>query len=290
MATARAEVRDQDVGQFLQPLGLVPHPGLGAGVEHVQREGTERLHGRARAQLVDDGQRRDFPERGVHPRAGEGQLILSVAPLQMIFGQPKILQPSEEFGMEYLLAAIEGVAAQPDHLLLGEAQRAGMIELLAQFPFVDLVGEADRAAVDEREGGVNPGIHAPDHLQHQQLVEIRVEQAAYDRIELPGMIVNPPRYVGPGHAVPPSFSATPACATGLIASISPKRCLLRPWHRKNRTALSRGQRGAAPRRRIPMRPLASGSPRPSASIFSANSQSMKTRTIGADFISLRQTT
>ena len=43
------------------------------------------------------------------------------------------------------------------------------------------------------------GIDAPDHLQHQQLVEIGVEQAADDRIELPGVIVGPARNIGHCH-------------------------------------------------------------------------------------------
>jgi hypothetical protein len=78
-----------------------------------------------------------------------------------------------------------------------------MIQLCAQFPFVDLVGQAHRLRpVDQREGGVDIRVHAPDHLQHQELVEIRVEQAADDRVKLPGMIVDAARNVCPGHAEP----------------------------------------------------------------------------------------
>ncbi|MNV98994.1 hypothetical protein D3C71_1943100 [compost metagenome] len=75
-----------------------------------------------------------------------------------------------------------------------------MIELLAQFLLIDLVGEPHRLrAVDQREGRVHIRIELPDHLQHQQLVEIRVEQAAHDRVELPGMVIDTPGDIGLGH-------------------------------------------------------------------------------------------
>ena len=63
---------------------------------------------------------------------------------------------------EDLLAAIEGVAGEPDHLLLREAQRAGVVELVAQFLLVDLFGEPHRGgAVDEREGGLDLRVERP---------------------------------------------------------------------------------------------------------------------------------
>ena len=51
-----------------------------------------------------------------------------------------------------------------------------MVELRAQFALVDLLGQMHACAVDQREGRVDLGVEAPDHLQHQQLVEIRIEQ------------------------------------------------------------------------------------------------------------------
>jgi hypothetical protein len=59
-------------------------------------------------------------------------------------GSWKSAQPVEEFRLEDLLAAVERVAGEPDHLLLGEAQRARIVELRAQFALVDLVGEPHR--------------------------------------------------------------------------------------------------------------------------------------------------
>ena len=55
------------VRQRAQPLDLAPHLGLGAGIEHVELERAEALQGGARAQLVDDRERGNFPHRGVGP-------------------------------------------------------------------------------------------------------------------------------------------------------------------------------------------------------------------------------
>src|SRR5262245_35744680 len=75
-----------------------------------------------------------------------------------------------------------------------------MIELGTKLALVDLLGKPDRSlAVDQRECGVDLGVEPPDHLQHQELVEIRVEQRAHDRIELPGVVVDPPGDIGLRH-------------------------------------------------------------------------------------------
>ena len=75
-----------------------------------------------------------------------------------------------------------------------------MVELVAEFRDVDLLGDPHRlGAVDEREGDLLVAVEAPDHLEHQQLVEIRVEQAADDRVELPGVIVDALGEVDRGH-------------------------------------------------------------------------------------------
>jgi hypothetical protein len=128
----------------------------------------------------------------VHPRSGKFQDELAVLLAQFVWGELEVAQPGEEFGAEDLRAAIKGVTGQPDHLLLGEAQRAGVVELVAQFALVDVVSEPYRpGAVGKGEGGLHFRIEAPDHLEHEQLVEVGVEQAADDRVELPGMIVDP---------------------------------------------------------------------------------------------------
>src|SRR5690606_40141518 len=115
----------------------------------------------------------------------------------------------QEIGMEDLLAPVKRVTRKPDHLLVGEADRARMIELFAQLGHIDLVGEPYiLVAVDERKGDLDIGIDAADHLQHQQLVEIRIQQAAEDRVQFPGMVVDPPCDIRPCHHFR-SFSRRP---------------------------------------------------------------------------------
>ena len=130
----------------------------------------------------------------------EVQFVLAVDLAQLVFGQPEIGEPVDEVGREHLGLAVERITGEPDQLLLGEADRAGMIELGAQFALVDDFGKPDMAAaVDDREGDLLVRIEFPDHLQHQQLVEIGIEQAAHDRIEPPAMIVGSGRDVGNCH-------------------------------------------------------------------------------------------
>ena len=181
---------------------FVPQLRLGARIEDVEREAAHALQRRARAQLVDDGERRDLPHRGVRPRPGEFAARTGrPRRVSSYSGSWKSASQARNSGREDLPAAVEGVAGEPDQLLLGEAQGARMVELVAQLLLVDLVGEPDAlGAVDQREGRLHVRVEAPDHLQHQQLVEIGVEQAADDRIELPGVVVDPLGDVGDGHA------------------------------------------------------------------------------------------
>ncbi len=56
-----------------------------------------------------------------------------------------------------------------------------------------MVAEADvDGAVDEREGGAGRGEMLPDELEHEELVEVGVEQGAGDGIELPVVVVRAP--------------------------------------------------------------------------------------------------
>ena len=86
------------------------------------------------------------------PGPGEAQLVLAVAAGQLVFGQAEIGEPFHEVGLENLLGAVKRVAGEPDQLVLGEAQRARVVELVDQFALVDDVGEAHLVrAVDELE-------------------------------------------------------------------------------------------------------------------------------------------
>src|ERR1700688_353981 len=51
------------------------------------------------------------------------------------------------------------------------------------------------AAIDHRKGDALVRVEFPNHLLHQELVEIGIEQAAHDRVEPPAVIVGPGRNV-----------------------------------------------------------------------------------------------
>ena len=124
------------------------------------------------------------------------QFVLALNLAQLVFGQAEIRQPVNKIRRKHLGLAVERITGEPDQLFLGKADGAGVIELGAQFALVDHLGEADvAAAVDDREGDMVVRVEFPDHLQHQQLVEIGIEQAAHDRIEPPAVIVGPGRDV-----------------------------------------------------------------------------------------------
>ena len=73
---------------------------------------------------------------------------------------------------------------------LVKANGAGMVELGAQLALVDDLGKANvLAAIDDRKGDALIRIKLADHLQHQKLVKIGIEQAAHDRVEPPAMII-----------------------------------------------------------------------------------------------------
>ena len=86
-----------------------------------------------------------------------------------------------------------------------------MVEVLAQLPLIDELGERHgRGAVDDPEGHARVAVTPEDHLRHQELVEIGVEHRADDRIDLPGVVVDPGRDVGHGPQRPSSSGSKPA--------------------------------------------------------------------------------
>ena len=113
----------------------------------------------------------------------EIQLILPVALEKLVFRQLIAGKPGEKFRLENLRAAVKRITRKPDIFLFGETQGARMIELLAQFHLVDLFRQPHSlGAVDQGKRRVDFRIEFPDHLQHQQLVEICINQAADDRV------------------------------------------------------------------------------------------------------------
>src|SRR5690606_38563782 len=120
MAAARSEIGNPQVRIFAQPLHLGPDFRLSPCIEYVERKRPEVAHRGPRAKLVDDGERWDLPHRGFHPRSVEMKLQLTVLLTQLVFRQAEVGQPGEKLGLEDLLAAIERVTGEPDHLFVGE--------------------------------------------------------------------------------------------------------------------------------------------------------------------------
>ncbi len=100
------------------------------------------------------------------------------------------VEPLEEIGLEDAALAVEGISGEPDQLRLVKAQLARGLELLAELVEVDEMTERNsRAAIGEGEFGVGFGEMLPDELEHEELVEVGIEQRARDRIEFPVMVV-----------------------------------------------------------------------------------------------------
>jgi len=124
-----------------------------------------------------------------------------------------------------------------------------MIELFAQLHLVDLLGQPHRlGAVDQRKRRVDFRIKLPDHLQHQQLVEIRVDQAADDRVKFPGMIVDTGGYIGLRHTCIPQYRPKVR-----IADVNPHPGSINPvmWKiylKKRQQVQSTGPANASPAR------------------------------------------
>ena len=165
MAPPRTEIGKPQAFELAQTLDLGPEFGLGAGIENVEDKAALSFHHLARAQLVENGKRRDLPHRGMRPRAVEMQFVLAVDLAKLVFGQLERGEPVDEIGRKHLGLAVEGVTGEPYQLLLGEADGAGMVELGAQLALVDDLGKAHMArAVDDREGHLLTRVVFPNHL------------------------------------------------------------------------------------------------------------------------------
>ena len=121
----------------------------------------------------------------------EAQLILPIALGQLVFGELERRQPLHELGLKNVAGAVKRVAREPDQLVLGESQRARVIELVDQLALVDDVGEPDRRRpVDELESNLVLRMQFPDHLEHQKFVEIGVEQRPHRGIDAKRVIID----------------------------------------------------------------------------------------------------
>ena len=115
-----------------------------------------------------------------------------------------MLEPVKEGGFEDAAAAEEGVAGEPDQLGFAEAEPPRGFKLLAQvFHFDNFTQANGGSAIDEGERGARLPEMLPDELEHEELVEVGVEQGAGDGVHLPVVIVRAPDKID--HHVDPTL-------------------------------------------------------------------------------------
>src|SRR6185295_15814580 len=114
-------------------------------------------------------------------------------------------------GPEHLALAVEHVAAQEGRFPPAERQGADVIELLLELSDVDQLRELDGSgAVENPERDLRVAVAAEDRLAHQQLVEIRIEHRAHDRIDLPVVVLDAGGDIGHGrYCRSPGLLASP---------------------------------------------------------------------------------
>ena len=108
---------------------------------------------------------------------------------EVVGWQAQFFEPVHEFGREHLPFAVECVAAHPCAFAACQGQGADVVELFAQFAFVDQIGQPDVfGAVDQREGDLGVGFVAEHGLAHQEFVEIGVDERPHDGVDLPFVV------------------------------------------------------------------------------------------------------
>ena len=185
-----SEIRQPGYPRVPEAQQVPPQVRLRLCVEDVQLEPREPLEPLPVAQGVHDGEGGDLPQRGLRPWSGKRQLVLAVLDREVVRRKLVGRKPGEEVRPEHPGLSVEGVAGQPDQLGFRDAEAARMIELRAQLLLGDHVGQPDgRRPVDQREGDGYRPVVEPDELQHQELVEVRVEQGPDDGVDPVGVIV-----------------------------------------------------------------------------------------------------
>src|ERR1700739_3562979 len=100
------------------------------------------------------------------------------------------IQPFQKRWLENSAAPVKSVACQPNQFRLAKPFPANVLQLhLELFAVDDFRHPHRRMPIEERELHARLGKMLPDELQHQQLVEIRVEQRPDDGIEFPIVVV-----------------------------------------------------------------------------------------------------
>src|ERR1017187_5594852 len=118
---------------------------------------------------------------------------LTVHNRQLIVRQFEIpFQPFQESGFKYSATTAERVARHPDQFGFSKVEFPDVRLLVDNFRNAKEAGETHpRRAAEKREGDVGFREMLPDKLQHQQLVEIGIEQRPGNRVQFPVMVVRP---------------------------------------------------------------------------------------------------
>ena len=86
-----SEIRHAQTGHATQALNFAPELRLRPGIQNVEIELAQLLQTSSRPQLVEDGERIEFPHRGCGPIAFEGQMELAIFYRQRIIRKIEIL-------------------------------------------------------------------------------------------------------------------------------------------------------------------------------------------------------
>ena len=133
-----------------------------------------------------------------------------------------------------------------------QPQAPDVVELRPEVVLVDEVRQRHVArAVDQAELDLDVGVAAEHRLQHQELVEVGVEQRAHDRVDAPAVVVHPGRDVGhaPIRRARRATKATPAAPIAAsAAACEPSRSISRQASSTSVTA--KPSRAASSRREV----------------------------------------
>src|SRR5580704_1882103 len=194
---ARSKVADLQSRRAAEPLHFLPEFCLGSGIENIELEFAEALETGAGFQFAQGRERMNLPHGCFRPESAKGEGELAVLNRQLILRKAEaVFEPFEESGFEHAAASVKRVAGKPDEFGLVKTQFFGLIQLGTKLLEVDHIGEAQAGGTvnqGKRSGGF--GELLPDELEHKEFVEIGVEQGSRNRIQLPIMVVGPPREV-----------------------------------------------------------------------------------------------
>ena len=138
-----------------------------------------------------------LPHGDLGPQSFEAERELPVVFGNVIFGEAEVgLKPRKEARLEDLARAVKGIASEPDQFRFAKAEPLKVIHLSDERAGIDLVRQAHVGGpIDHFAGDLHGGKVLPDELQHQQFVEIGIQQRPHDGVKLPVVVVGPLREV-----------------------------------------------------------------------------------------------